>query len=354
MQIDRRLALSVLALACLWAGAEHAVAQGAGPFGVGMPETGGAVAANGLFGWIATEQSKFYRALTGALRAFRTDPAAGWTLAGLAFAYGVLHAAGPGHGKAVITSYVLANRETVKRAILLAFLSAVLQALVAVAMVGTGTLLLNLTSVAMTTAALGLEIASGAMITALGIWLVWTKIFVAGQPHAEHVHTPDCDHQSASGAGGTQRMRFGAPSASAPSASIQATDAFACEICAHVAQPAALQGPLSLRKALSAVMAVGIRPCTGAIIVLVFAFSQGRYLAGMAAVLAMAVGTAITVASLATFAVAARNAAVRMAGADSRWGHRLTRGAEIAAAVLILSMGMMILGATLVGNAVAQ
>jgi ABC-type nickel/cobalt efflux system permease component RcnA len=55
--------------------------------------------------WINAYQQEFYRSLTGALKAMREDGSKLWVLIGLSFAYGVFHAAGPGHGKAVIVLY---------------------------------------------------------------------------------------------------------------------------------------------------------------------------------------------------------------------------------------------------------
>ena len=79
--------------------------------------------------WINVQQQAFYRSLTGALKAMRDDGSKMWLLVGLSFAYGIFHAAGPGHGKAVISSYMLANEVALRRGILLSFVSAFLQAL---------------------------------------------------------------------------------------------------------------------------------------------------------------------------------------------------------------------------------
>ena len=70
------------------------------------------------------------------LRNAKADGSAVWGLLGLSFLYGIFHAAGPGHGKAVISSYVVANEETWRRGVVLSFASALLQAFVAVAFVG--------------------------------------------------------------------------------------------------------------------------------------------------------------------------------------------------------------------------
>ncbi len=79
-----------------------------------MPSTG-------LLGWVADQQRNFYQALTAALGRLKTDYNGFWVLGGLSFLYGIFHAAGPGHGKVVISSYVLANERQVKRGIVLSF-----------------------------------------------------------------------------------------------------------------------------------------------------------------------------------------------------------------------------------------
>jgi nickel/cobalt exporter len=80
-----------------------------------------------------------------------------------------------------------------------------------------------------------------------------------------------------------------------------------------------LAGPISWRKMMAVVFSVGIRPCTGAILVLVFALTQGLFWAGVAATFAMALGTALTVAVLATLALGSRELALRLGGTNSTW-----------------------------------
>ena len=104
----------------------------------------------------------------------------------------------------------------------------------------------------------------------------------------------------------------------------------------------------TLTQAWSAILAVGVRPCSGAIIVLVFALSQGLFLAGVAATFVMALGTGLTVASLAVLAVTARGVAVRLSGIDSPVTGRIVRVAEILAAAAVLVLGLVMLGGALV------
>lgn len=103
--------------------------------------------------------------------------------------------------------------------------------------------------------------------------------------------------------------------------------------------PEQLQGAWSWPRALAVAFSVGIRPCTGAIVVLVFAISQGLMWAGVFATFAMALGTAITVSALAALAVGSREFATRMAGEGSRWGWRIERAAGVVGAVLVTVLG---------------
>lgn len=307
---------------------DSALAQ-AGPFGVPRPPA--QPVPEGLVGWILVKQAEFYRGLSAAIRGAKADGSAVWGLLGLSFAYGIFHAAGPGHGKGVISSYVVANQETWKRGVVLSFASAFLQALVAVVIVGVAAALLNATASTMSQAVHYIEIVSYGLIVLVGLRLLWTKgkAFAAAwrangdelhpdRPHHDHHshahdHTHDhthhrhdhdehCDHS-------------------------------------HGPEPIELAGPGGWWRGITAVVAVGARPCSGAIIVLVFALAQGLFWAGVAATFVMGLGTAITVAAIATFAVLARDLAGRFAAARPGGGMLLLRGMEVAAAVFVILFG---------------
>lgn len=89
---------------------------------------------SGIMRYIMAMQQDYYRSMAGALRAvnLQGSVAAAWTLASLSFLYGIFHAAGPGHGKVVVTSYILADEREVRRGILVALLSALAQAVTAI------------------------------------------------------------------------------------------------------------------------------------------------------------------------------------------------------------------------------
>ncbi|WP_417423181.1 nickel/cobalt transporter [Hoeflea sp.] len=291
-----------------------------------------------LIDWINTQQKAFYRALTGSLKAMRSDPWQVWGLIGLSFLYGIFHAAGPGHGKAVISSYMIANEVALRRGVLLSFLSSFLQALTAVIVVGLAYYVLRGASISMTQATWFMETASYGLIAAFGFWLLSRKLLslrAARSPvhaAAHHDHVRAHAHEHAEGHHHHHAHAEGE----------------VCASCghAHMPDPKLISGSsLSLREAWSAVIAVGLRPCSGALIVLTFSMLNGLWLAGVASAFAMAIGTAITVSALATLAVTAKGAAVRFAGASL--GSHVGTIIEILGATLVLVLGLLLLAASL-------
>ncbi|TYC60606.1 DUF1007 family protein [Rhodobacterales bacterium] len=310
-----------------------------------------------IFGAIAVKQKQFYQKLVSSLRSFRTNPHAMWLLIGISFAYGIFHAAGPGHGKAVISSYLVANNETLRKGIVLSFASALAQAVTAIVLVGGLAVVFNLTSIAIQDTARWFEIGSYILITGLGGWLLWVKAVrplvasmaqrfegrqlafagAAGHGHHHHDHSHhdhDHHHHHRHGHHLHHDHAVGADGI--------------CATCghAHAPTPDLVQGKITLARAASIILAVGLRPCTGALIVLVFALSQGMIAAGIASTLVMALGTGITVSLLACLAVGAKDLAVRLFGEGSPMAGRVHRTIEIAGAAVVFVMGLTLLVAT--------
>jgi len=332
------IALAALAaLASLDAALHPMLAQN--PFG--GPRPAAAPEVGGIVGWLLARQSEFYREISAAIRSAKSDGSAVWTLLAVSFAYGIFHAAGPGHGKAVISSYLVANQETARRGIALSFVSALLQALVAILIVAIGAWLLNVTAKTMCSAETGIEIASYALIAAFGARLVWTKgggfisalqaqprlQVVAAGGHHQHHHGHDHDHHH-------HHHDHG-----------HAHDHVHDAHCGHShgPEPEQLAGPGGWRRGLAAVLTVGVRPCSGAILVLVFALANGLFWAGIAATFVMGLGTAITVATIAVLAVSAKDIARRLSSAREGSGVLVIRGIEFGAAGLVLLLGLGLL-----------
>lgn len=308
------------------------------PFGAPKSAQMAEPEASGLIGWLLAKQSEFYRQMSSTIRAAKSDGSAVWTLLFISFAYGIFHAAGPGHGKAVIASYLVANRETARRGIALSFASALMQSLVAILIVGISAWILNATAKTMCKAESAIEIASYGLIALFGLRLVWVKgrtfirafqaaqpvPAIAGLPHDHHDHGRHHHHHD-----------------HAHAHDHHGHDHVHDEHCGHShgPTPSELAGPGGWRRGSAAILTVGIRPCSGAILVLVFALAQGLFWAGIAATFLMGLGTAITVAAIAVVAVSAKDIAGRLSGARDGGGALFMRGIEFGAAALVLLFG---------------
>lgn len=303
------LALGAMALAMSLIGAW--LASGAppppparNPFGVGPRET--APAATGLGALIISWQGQFYRELTATLRLVKESTPALLTLLGLGFGYGTIHAAGPGHGKAVISAYILSDdRSAVWRGFGLSLAAALVQAAIAIGLVLVLTIALKATAPTMNAATRWIEIVSFAAITALGIAVLWRKagVLIAAARGEAAACAPGCAH----------------------------------DIALPVAQPR------SWREVIGVVLAAGLRPCAGAIIVLVFSVSQGLLWAGIGATLAMSLGTALTTGAIALVAVMAKRLALGLAGGRGNRAALAVRTLECLAAAFVAALGGLLL-----------
>lgn len=279
---------------------------------------------------IVAWQTTFNRALTDGLKQLGAGGTF-WWLGGLSFLYGIVHAAGPGHGKVVISTYLVANEARIRRGVAIAFLAAFAQAVVAVAVISVMAAILNMTSMAIDSTAKVFEAGSFALVAALGLYLLARKGREAaaaflppplrgragegGEPHASS-STKAHDHQGHDHGHGAHCHHH------------------------HVAPTDVRPG---LAGALAAIVSVGIRPCSGALVVLVFALAQGVFWAGIAATFLMALGTALTVAVLAALAVGAKAVARRLAaGGGGQVAARVQLGLELAAAFLITGLGTVL------------
>jgi nickel/cobalt transporter (NicO) family protein len=282
---------------------------------------------------LATQQA-FYERISGAISGLRSGPswAAAWTLMLLSFGYGVFHAAGPGHGKTVISGWVLATEQQLKRGIMISFASAFIQALSAILIVTTLLFLVKTVGSTARSVAAMLETASYGFIALLGFYLLWQAMgmiwpskpalasgAVSGSSrHDDHHH----DHAHAHGQGCGH---------------------------SHMPTPRELSRNWSLSKALSVSLAVGIRPCTGAILALLFANAVGVYWAGIAATFIMSIGTALTVSAIAIIAVFSKAKAMSMLGGRQNWLNWAAFGLRLGGGLLIAFLGATLFWGSLHG-----
>ncbi|MGH1355531.1 MAG: nickel/cobalt transporter [Thalassovita sp.] len=231
--------------------------------------------------WAAQGQREMQTAMAGTLRRLKGgDPAALAGLMGLCFAYGFFHAAGPGHGKVLIGGYGLGQRVPMLRLSVLAVASSLAQAATAVIMVYAGVLVLNWSRQFMVdTAERILAPASYAMVALVGLWLLvrglrhLRRVRAGGHAHHHHDHDCGCGH-------------------------------------AHGPTMEQAQETRSLGQALMLVGTVAIRPCTGALFVLIVTWRMGLEWVGIAGAFAMGLGTATVTLAVAIGAILLRESSL--------------------------------------------
>lgn len=236
-------------------------------------------------GW----QRDVNRRMSGLLKAVADNPGrAGGSLLAFSFLYGVLHALGPGHGKVVIATWLATHPSKLRSSIALTLASSLLQGVVAIALVVVVLTLLELPARQLHLTGAWLEKASYALVGMLGVLLCVRALktlrrlllrptFKAFTPHHVHHEHCGCGHQ-------------------------------------HVPTQDQLQSGDDWRARLMIVLSMGMRPCSGALMVLLFSKVIGVFGWGMASALAMAAGTSLTITSLALLVHSFRQLAVKLGG----------------------------------------
>lgn len=277
--------------------------------------------------WAAERQRDVQNAMAGALRGLRAGEAGALAgLLGLAFAYGFFHAAGPGHGKVLIGGYGAASRVRMGPLVAISLAASLMQAAVAVALVYGGVFLLGWGRSQVEGAADDVLAPAGmAAVIAIGGWLAWRGAWglARGAPRTMALAVPGGDgvpghhHHARSGGGGEG-------------------DDGRCGACGHKHGP----GPEDIarltgwRDAGLLIAAIGIRPCTGALFLLILTWRMGLEAVGIAGAVAMALGTALVTIAVAVLSVTARDGA-------HLWGARM---ASLRALVPLieLSVGLVV------------
>jgi ABC-type nickel/cobalt efflux system permease component RcnA len=290
-------------------------------------------ALDGVARWVASAQRAAQDQLAGAIRALRAhEPGALMAFWAVCLGYGVLHAAGPGHGKLIIGGYGVARRVPVGRLAGLALISSLAQAAVAVALVYALVAVLGLTRGAVETAAEDWVTPVGhAMIAGLGLWLVWRGIgglrrqaeeegghsvpAVAGgghnhdhhdnAHHTHHDHHHDQDYHHAHDHGHEHNAHHDHGHHGHDTGHVHGPD------CGHAHGPTIeeVEGVRSFRDALALVAGIALRPCSGALFVLVLTWQLGIAMAGVVGAFVMGLGTAAVTIGVAVMAVWSREGA---------------------------------------------
>lgn len=255
--------------------------------------------------WAAQGQRSAQSAMAAAIRALKTgQPGAILSLMGLCFTYGLFHAAGPGHGKLLIGGYGLGRPVGALRLAGLALASSLAQSLTAVLLVAAGFWAFDwsrerLVGLADTT----LSMASALAIAAVGLWLALRglrRLWRSLAPQRGPENGQDKGHELAHGPvhevsqAGVAQAHQGLGHDADDSAQSHSTSDGICNTCghAHGPSPEAAAQVRSLRDAIVLIAAVAVRPCTGALFLLIITFRMGLFGPGIAGAFAMGVGTA--------------------------------------------------------------
>lgn len=264
-------------------------------------------------------QAKYLNQVTENLRDIKqgNQPLFSVSLMLLSFLYGLLHAAGPGHGKAVISAYLLSTKAQLRHGIQIAFFASIMQAITAITIVFSGIFIFQTSVRGINTRFAHFEQFSYALIALLGLYLLITqllKMLQRNPKHKHHVHDEDCG-------------------------------------CGHTHIPAPQNQEQNFRQKALTVLSIGIRPCTGALIILILAHSLGLYLTAIIATFLMAFGTFITISTVATFAVGAQKLANKFSKNISSKYAKLYKytldGLKIILSLFILGFGLLLIVATI-------
>ncbi len=279
-------------------------------------------------------QRGFHAKLASHINAVAKDTATyGWALIALSFAYGVFHAVGPGHGKAVIATYLGTHRESIKKGIGISMASALLQSIVAIALVSILAKLLSLRFADIDSYGEEMALVSYVLVMLLGLVLSVSAIrrffhLRRSTKPAQHVaHSRDDQHQITHHAHDRDKRDDNA----------QITDSCGCQ---HAQVPAADQSRLHT---LGVVFSIGIRPCSGAIVVLIYAHLVGVFYYGVAATLFMGLGTGLSVSAIALGSQYARHWLESMLATSGAGGHGSINHAVVSISIRLAGGAILIL-----------
>ena len=261
---------------------------------------------SGTITYVREQQFLLHRQLAVAIKSLQDGGAlALWSMISISFLYGVFHAAGPGHGKAIIGTYLLTHESQLKKGIALSFASSFVQGLSAILLIGGLVGILGWSRSQARDAVPWLEMLSFGLIGVLGLLLMvraarsflkLRSIQTANHSHAPHNHDSN-DQNVQNHSHGTE----------------------GCDECghSHAPSPDLLPQGAGWRDTISIVLSIGIRPCSGSILVLIFAGLFNLPWAGVLSVLAISLGTALTVSGLAIVTVYFRQLALRLLNTQS-------------------------------------
>jgi nickel/cobalt transporter (NicO) family protein len=297
----RGIAIVVLAL-LLMSGAVSPLRAEALTAGRAAPEAsaGGLPIGGALVMRLASLQRQLNDRISAAFREVRDRQSRGAMalILGLAFLYGVLHAVGPGHGKAVVASYFVANRARWTGGIVMGSLISLIQGASAIVLVGLLAIILEWRQFDVLNRTTLVEVVSYGMIAALGAGMLYRAITGKGHSHGHGPAHDDHDHPASGSAAALDRRL---------------------------------------------IIATGLTPCASAIIILLFALANESLGVGVAAVAALSLGMAVTVSAIGVASVLGRHALLAVVDRVGIQSHRLEQGLALAGALVIMAVSILMM-----------
>lgn len=313
-----RIAFPTALLSLLPSLAQAALVPGGGsPAGGDLPEP-----LRSIIAWGFALQRQLNGEIRHSLAAMKEtgswEPAAAIMLA--AFLYGVFHAVGPGHGKVVIAGWFATRRSRILHGLTASLIAAMVQSVSAIVVVLALAGLLSLAPKDVMAYSGWLEIASFATIMLVGAVMTWRSLTGKGCGH-DHGSAHPHKHEHGAGCCGHDHHHHPVPA-----------------------------NPTAERNALFTIAAaVGFRPCSGAILILLFTLANNMMVVGILAVFAMGLGVSITVSAIGMGALGLNRLIEKRFG-ESSWGGRIRNGLALSGAVAITLMGAVLLAGSLING----
>ena len=263
--------------------------------------------------FIHSVQQGYHTMLLDTVKQAQAEPfTASLTLMGLSFLYGIFHAAGPGHGKVVISTYLLATGDHLKRGVMLSFSSSIMQGITAISVVTGATWILTYSMRTTQLLIDDVELGSFILIAAAGCLIIALRL----KSLISHFTQPRRSDADSLPQGNHKHCGH-----------------------AHLPANALKEEQFSVSTFCSIVFSTGLRPCSGAVIVLLFANSLNLFTTGLLSVLAMSLGVALTTSGLAGLTVYARHLAEQLPFAKTENNQNV----RLVSDILALSGGRIIL-----------
>lgn len=266
-------------------------------------------------------QKALHQQMTGLLQQVAQQPQqAGLALGGFSLIYGILHALGPGHGKVVIATFLATHPTRLKTSLKLTLAAALVQGAVAVGLVTLMLIILQASSRQLHLSSFWLEKGSYLLVVGLGLWLCWRALrqlmrLRRGKMRIQQLRPIDHQHDEHCGCGHQ-----------------------------HLPDNEQLMRATGWKTSLLVVLSMGLRPCSGAIMMLLFSRVIGVYGWGVIGALAMALGTALTVSVMALLVQSARALAIRLnrRAAPAPWQRVALHSLALAGGLLLIAGGIIL------------